>query len=110
MGIDIDSKMLIGCRVKKIGIDIDEAKYDDWYEFAEDNEMVLAFPHYDADYEDCFIGFEVSDTKCEDIKESFLNELKIKVAEFKKITGCDSSFMCVNDVTQKALNHDNVYR
>ena len=83
MGIDIDSKMMVGVNHQ---VSWDDEEYDSYIEWAEDQGLTLAYPYYDCPDEEASIGIEVPN--CDDsTQDQFVEELSRAFIEFENITG-----------------------
>lgn len=91
MGISVSGKLLVGAKYGDIGKWLEEkAELEDCevYDII-DGHFHYATPYYDADLEDWFIGFPVSNKVRAD--ESWWLAVKDKSAEFEKLTGTPAS-------------------
>jgi len=96
MGIDITGGMIVGA--KGDSIDIPESINDNIEEYAEDNDMESRSPHYDADEEDKFFGFNIPDILVSDINDAWVESIKEKARKFKELTGADAKLIGMQNV------------
>ena len=91
MGIDFSGSMIVG----KLGSDLifNKDDIDDFndQDFLEENGLDYLSPYYDADLEDCIVGFCVANTiiinGCFD--SEWVKDVQLKAAKFKNIFGDD---------------------
>lgn len=83
MGIDIGSKLLVGANYPKIShiIDSDGDRVDQLYGLG----IETASPWFDADLEDCFVGYSVPNSTVPD--DNWHKLVKEKAELFEKVTG-----------------------
>ena len=97
MGIDVDGGMLVGCHGSDFAVCDDCPKeYFEGVDFSclSTGELLdilgleLYADHYDADYDDGYIGFPVVNVPilCEEFND-WIENVKIKAAKFEEITG-----------------------
>jgi len=86
MGVDIEGKMILGNTTGNFEIDVP----DDIHEWAEDNDLDYASPHYDASPKECVFGFKIEDIEADNMTIEWLNDIQFKAEKFKQITGCSA--------------------
>lgn len=98
MGIDIEGGMIVGAAAKEFVARHDGD--DDWSlgEWADDHDMACMSPWYDADYEDQYIGFSVSDMPISGITDAWVADIREKAARFKELTGLEASLIGMQNV------------
>jgi hypothetical protein len=97
MSVDINSKMIVGCKVEDINwskVDGDE----DVHDFAEKHGMVVCSECYDGNVDDWWIGYEIRPELTQDIDYEWLISMVNKGECFWRRTGRKATLQAVNDV------------
>lgn len=101
MGIDYDGGMIVGLHYEDIEnfdkvfnewAEVQEEESDTCkYDFLEDHDLETMSPYFDANLEDCVIGFRISDIDLNpndpEIMKDFSREINKIAEEFKSIFG-----------------------
>jgi hypothetical protein len=85
MGIDIDSKMIVGVRADEINVDGTQCPM----EYAEIHELDYASEWFDADTDGIIIGIQVQNHVWESGLEAFMVEVKDAMNEMRKHTSVE---------------------
>lgn len=94
MGIDVDSKLMVGCSYQELEEFIEkiiELGETDKHEALENAHEVIecyfeyASPYYDSDIEHWFIGFEIPNYKVPD--QEWFDIVREEAAKFEALTG-----------------------
>lgn len=89
MGIDYSGCMLVGEHVSKLKIPKCECEW----EWADDNNLKIMSPYYDAPFEDCKIGYQIEDVKADDLNTDWLEIVKSKCDDFYNKFGVKAILM-----------------
>ncbi|AUR92267.1 hypothetical protein NVP1170O_154 [Vibrio phage 1.170.O._10N.261.52.C3] len=97
MGVDISGGLLVGAPVSEVCYNEDH--YDCVHEFADDKGMDLYSPWYDAESDNCTIGYSLP--RVDPLSEDFptwVESVKHKARLFKELTGTDAKIIGMQDV------------
>lgn len=99
MGISIDGGMIVGCLAGDLPDIPEEFEEMDVYDYWRDECCFDCMPPwYDADWDDCIVGFGIDDVKVEDIQGKWLAEVVKKGSAFKALTGIEPRLYGVQSV------------
>ena len=94
MSINIDSGMIVGEEVSKLGLskDID---IGDW---AYKNNIKIMSPWFDSSPDDWSIGFEVNDVIVDEMAD-WMEDIKAKAKKFEELTGTKAKLIGMANVS-----------
>lgn len=96
MGLSYSGSMIIGARGDCI--DCPEGFEDDLDEWAEEVGLSYMSEHYDADIDCRIYGFKIPDIKTDDMDYKWIDMVKLKAEEFKKLTGVDAMLIGTQNI------------
>lgn len=95
MSVDMDGKMILGCKCNLTQINTVE---DGLYNWVCKNKLEYASPWYDASPDDWIIGFLIKDVSVDEMNEEWMNDIREKSEQFEKLTGVKPKLMGVCNV------------
>jgi len=106
MGIDVSGGMFVGAKVSEISIEVPE-EFEEVFqveyltEYLSNNFeecMERYSPWFDADEEECWVGFSIPDVPVSLMNEKWITKVHGLGEKFEEITGTPASLIGMQDV------------